>query len=389
MGHRSGGSPQGPVASRARVLELIRAGGAASRTELAQRTGLTRTTISNVVRELLADGLIREAGTGPWTGGKRRTLLEVAPNARFAVGISIDIEAATAVVTDLQGRALAHARRPGAGGEPAELIVERVVTGVRQLVAETGVSWDAIVGVGVAAPGPVDLVGGRAVQLPSGQPWWDFALRERIEEAFGVTVQLDNNATAAAIGELWSGAHGDSRAFAVMYLDAGIGLGIVIDGHPVRGSSANAGEIGHLSIDRAGEPCHCGNRGCLERYAAPFRMEQRYLEETGRPLTAPQLGQAALQGDRLAEALFAQAAEAMAVAAVGVANILDLEVIVLAGSGFGPALGLLVPAMQDRLDAAFFARRRHPVLVQVSDHPETAAAVGAASMVLRRELASR
>lgn len=368
------------------VLDLIRASGPISRIELAEATTLTPATITNVVRDLISAGLVSEVGTGEPTGGKRRTLLQITPDAHFAVGVLLGFDSISYVVVNLWGAVIGERDAVGAGDDSPADAVDRIARDIDDLVDELAIDRALLLGIGMVVPGPIDPAQGIAVQLPSAPPWQDFSVRDALERASGLPVLMENDATAAAMGEYWSGGTAGVSTFAVVHMGLGIGAGIVVAGEPVRGVSSNAGEIGHVSIDMDGPLCHCGNRGCLELAAAPAAAEQRYAERAGTALEWSAIAELAVEGDPVALDVVRESAEALATAVTSMANLLDLELIVFTGDGFGAAVDLMAGITQERLDRTFFSRRSHPVTVRPSANLRHAAALGGATLVLREHL---
>ncbi len=384
--------------NRGVILEAIRSSGPVSRVELATITGLTPPTVSNIVRRLIDNELVVEAGQGPSTGGKPRTLLRLNPSARHAVGVQLGSEAITDVVSDLAGTTIARARRAGAGCSAPSAVVTRIADETSELLRETGLDPARVVGVGVASPGPLDHGRGVILTPPNLTHWHEFPLRDELSEAVGHPVLVDNDATAAAMGESWVGSAGTARTFACVYMGAGIGSGIFVDGHVHRGASSNAGEIGHTSIQPHGEICHCGNRGCLELYGAPravvgaARSDPAFAARLGLGTTARsvlsdfgRICDAAQQGDVVAAALVQRSADALATAVLNLVNVLDLELVVLTGEGLRAGGRLYLEPIERTLHYSAFARRTPRVVVRLSPIAADAAAVGAASLVLHSE----
>ncbi len=255
--------------SRALIVDIIRSAGPVSRVELVQATGLTQPTISNIVRQLLASGVIRESGRTPSTGGKPRTLLEINPTALYAVGVQLGFEAMTFVAAGVGGGTVARQLVDGAALDNPQQVVERLAMQFRVFVDTAGIPIDSIAGVAVVVPGPLSPPLGTMFRSPTLRQWEGFPLAATLGELLPVPVVLDNDAAAAAIGEFWTRRVPRTDTFATIYMGTGIGAGVVIDGALYRGASSNAAELGHLSIDAEGVTCSCGNTGCVERYAAP------------------------------------------------------------------------------------------------------------------------
>ncbi|WP_346345503.1 ROK family transcriptional regulator [Streptomyces sp. SID5643] len=278
------------------VLDLLRAAGdeGISRLELAERTGLTPQAVSKITARLREDGLAAEAGRRASTGGKPRTVLRLVPEAGHAVGVHLDRDEVRAVLVDLRGAVVGERRAAldlGAGAEAVLGAVRETVAGLPAAGTggEGGASRPgparpdpALLGVGVALPGPLDHARG-VLHRVTGFPEWDgFPLREALAERLGVPVVVDKDTNAAAVG-LAAGGQGGS--FAYLHLGTGLGAGLVIGGSVHRGARTGAGEFGHQVIQLDGPPCTCGNRGCVEALCLGA-VERGDLREAARILGA-------------------------------------------------------------------------------------------------------
>ncbi len=383
------------------MLDVIRAAGTISRVGLIQTTGFTGATISTVVRRLIDDGLVVEIGRAESTGGKPRVLLRLNHTSRYAVGVHLDHAGITCVLTDLAGSVVARIARPGAGTENPPAVVARMAREVDSLIEGAGVDRSRVLGLGLVSPGPLTSTSGMGLTPPQMRHWEDFPLDQALSEAAQLPVVLDNDATAAALGEYWSGVAGTTPTFAAVYMGMGIGTGLMIDGVLYRGASGNAGEVGHICLDVSGPACWCGARGCTEALAGPAavvaeaRADARLARAAGLADAADQqrivadfaaLTRAARRGDSTARGLLERSARYLAVACRTLANIMDLELLVLTGPSLAYAGSIYLPVVRDELDRAFFARDAHGVDVQLSTSAATAPAIGAATVVLQTEL---
>ncbi|MBB4979254.1 MULTISPECIES: ROK family transcriptional regulator [Streptomyces] len=243
------------------VLDLLRTAGETgiSRLELAERTGLTPQAVSKITARLRAEGLATEAGHRASTGGKPRTVLRMVPSAAYAVGVHLDRDELTALLTDLAGAVVALRRRPvdlGAGAGP---VLDAVTEEVRALLADPPGS---VLGVGLAMPGPLDHRAGVPGRVTGFPEWAGHPVRDELAARLGLPVVLDKDTNAAALGlALRPTAPG---SFAYVHLGTGLGAGLVLGGAPLRGDRTGAGELGHQTVQLDGPPCGCGGRGCLE-----------------------------------------------------------------------------------------------------------------------------
>jgi predicted NBD/HSP70 family sugar kinase len=372
--------------SKGLVLDLIRTQGPISRTDLAAETGLTAATMSNVVRQLLAEGLIHETGLGRPNGGRPVVLLEVDTSARYAVGVQLGGESITYVVVNLRG---------AVGVSDPTAMIAVLVEQIHLVLRGLGIEEQLVVGIGVVAPGPIDVARGTVIGPSHIDAWKQVPLRDLIAEATGLPVVFDNDATAAALGDFWAGATEGARAHATVYMGLGVGAGVLIDGTVFRGASSNSAELGHIVIatDAA------GRRLIAEDIADPsavVRTAHTHPDEAARlGLTGDEFAQfttiakASARGDAFATGLLEESARHLATAVTSLANLFDLDSITLAGPGFATAGAIYLRVIDRQVNAEFFARSQHGIRVRLSPQMQDAAAVGAAALVLQSELAPR
>jgi predicted NBD/HSP70 family sugar kinase len=381
--------------SRALIVDVIRSSGPISRVELVKVTGLTQPTISIIVRRLIDDGVVRETGATVATGGKPRTLLVINSHAAYGVGIHVGEDAFTCVVTDTRGGTVGRqlVSRP-AGGKP-DVVVAGLAALYRDVTEGLGLLPQSVAGLAVVGPGPVDVAQGRFLALPGLEEWADLNLGTTLAAQLGVPVLIDSDAAAAAVGEFWGRQISRERTFGCLYMNSAIGSGVVLDGALYRGASSNAGKIGHVAVVHDGEPCHCGNYGCLEQYAAPGVLVGRarctpgmvarldIRPEDPDPRAFDILARAAIYGDDEARALVDGSARLLAEGAVTLANMWDLDTLVLAGPGFAVAGSIYVTQIRHHLGRRAFSRNVHTVRVDLSSNPRDSAAIGGAALVLQ------
>ncbi len=380
------------------MLDMVRSGGTVTRTDLAEASGLTPTSITRIVKSLIDEGLVIETGYSESTGGKRSSLLELNTTGRFAVGVSLDAGRLTYVVTDLGGNVVGRLVSPGieqAG--PSEDVV-RIARELGQLLVQLDIPLESVVGVGVAGAG-LDL-GASAERLSlTATEWESFALSKALEPRIGLPVVRDNDAACAALGQYWAGRVPATQDFATLYMSNGFGLGLMVGGRVARGASSNVGEIGHSIVDIDGPECWCGARGCLEMLAAPRAVVASALDD---PELSARLGlsgdaerfrgdfdaiaRAAAQGDPRCCELVQRSARHVAAAVLSIVNVLDLDRIVLAGPGFAEAGAIYAREIRDFVSSFARTRTIHPVIVELADPGLDAAALGAATLALQYAL---
>ncbi|MFC6081829.1 ROK family transcriptional regulator [Sphaerisporangium aureirubrum] len=384
--------------NRAVVLEAIQVSDGISRVQIAEHSGLTPQTVSVIVRKLLHDGLVYEDGSLPSQGGKPRTILRVAPTAVYALGIHFDPAETTHVLTDLTGHPVARLRTgPMTGPDSTpETVLREMARAARRMLREAGVPDGKVLGAGLACPGPLDAAG--AMSAPPRLPGWDgVPVKRLLERHIGLPVTVDNDATAAAIGERWAGIARATPSFAYLYLGTGIGGGLFLDNQVYRGRSGNAGEFGHITVLPDGPECYCGNRGCVEAVCCPSAIEAavRSRLAAGAPSTLPPapghaaICAAALAGDPPAREVIELVAARLADAAVSIVNMLDIDLLVLGGPASQQVGPLYHAVVAGAVASRPLARRLHRTRVELSPLTADAAAIGAASLVLHSAYSPR
>ncbi|WP_413247860.1 ROK family protein [Sinomonas flava] len=374
-----------------------------SRVELAQIVGLSPQTISNISRRLLDQGLIFEAGKEGSGPGKPRTILRLNPQGMYAVGVHLDPSIITLVLLDLVGAIVAKETFLTPRSHEPEEIVEAIAECVGRLITTSGVPRALVGGIGVAAPGPIDLDRGAVVGPPLLRGWVDVPLQEMVQEATGIETTMDKDVTSAAVAEIWAGAPGGSETFAFFYLGTGLGCGLALNGEIYRGSSGNVGEIGHIIVDPDGPPCFdgCGMRGTIATVLEPVRIVGEAIDAGVLPPlpqdpTAPDFQKAFARlcelvnaGDERAVEILRAAARNLAWAAAVVGNMLDVERMVFGGPFWEPVADFCLSVMPDMVNELLATRGIYRVELMGTGLGDDVGAVGAACLVLERALAPR
>ncbi|MEZ0493368.1 ROK family transcriptional regulator [Kineococcus sp. TBRC 1896] len=386
--------------TRSAVLDLIRAGEGISRAELALASSLTEATISKIVRQLLDEGIIIEAGRGRSTGGKRPTLLTLNTGRLYALGVALDRWSTVLVLCGLNGSVVDRTVAAGSGSQSPRRVVSRAAGHVRTLLQRNGVDPSDVVGLGVATSGRRRGPDGWGVDAAIADVWDTFDTASELEARTGIRVVMENDANCAALGSFWTGTDA-RRDFMTVYMSTGIGAGIVLGGSLYRGASGNAGEIGHVVVDPEGAECWCGGRGCLETVGPPRGvvrtvaadpvLSRRFLpggpaQDRGASEPFGQIARAYRAGDGAAEELIENAAQQVATVVLGLVNTLDLDEVRLAGPGFATLGEVYVRAVRERLAASAVSRGLHDVVVELGEVGPDVTAIGAASLVLHSSL---
>lgn len=247
------------------VLESIRLHGPTTRGDIAGRVGLTVQTVSTIVRELEEQGYVLSARDEPKGRGLPPATLWLNPEGGYAVGIHLTPLGIDAALVNLGGDVIESARRKAHGATPDEAfrLIRSVTTELTRRVPR-----GRVLGVGMALPGPFGVESMSFVGPTTMAGWENVALKERLAEATGFPAFLDTDMATAALGEQLYGYGTRFSDYYYLYFGVGLGGAFVQDGAVLRGAWGNAGEIGHIPVVPNGEPCPCGNRGCLERYVS-------------------------------------------------------------------------------------------------------------------------
>jgi predicted NBD/HSP70 family sugar kinase len=346
---------------RALLLQHLFGEGPASRADLARTTGLTRVTVSDLVGELIDEGLVEELGvpTGSRVG-KPPILVGLAADSAHIVALDLSVDdTMTGAVINLAGEVKAR-RQLALSGRKGDAAVEVVHQLANELI---GLADRPVIGIGVGSPGIVDAAG-TVIDAPN-LGWADLPLAAGLLETFSLPVFVANDANAAVLGEHTFGDTGDGGLM-VIRVGTGVGAGLVLEGTLLHGNRAAAGEIGHVVVDPDGEPCACSRRGCLETLLAVPHLRRRLAE-----------------GDP-AETL-AATGEQLGVVLAPVVGTLNLQQLVLSG----PA-DLLDGALREAADRVIRARTMpvssEGLIVRTSTLGEDGVLIGAAVLVLAGEL---
>src|SRR6478735_8722012 len=339
---------QGKVDSRAMrevnrsiVLDIIRRGGKVSRTDLARRSTLTKPTVSAIVDDLIARGIVQEVGFGKTvaTGGRRARLLEFNDASAAYLGLRFGVHSTALAIADARGEVRAIRETPTIVGDPHATV--RSALGLLDgTLEQAGFPRSRLESVGVTVPGMVDTRTGTVAFAPN-LGWTDVPIRSLLQQGLDLPVVVHNVTNAGAIAEGRVGAAKGARSYVWVYV--GHGLGIVIDGQLFSGTKGFSGEIGHCPIAEDGPLCSCGLRGCLETLASGQAIERiaaeavqngekTKLAEHKAPLEASVVLEVARGGDAVAQRILRGVGQQLGVGLSYLINVLDPELVVLGGS---------------------------------------------------------
>ena len=376
------------------VLRLIWTERRISRADIALRAGLSRSTVSEIVNEILPMGLVAEVGEGPSRGGRRPIVLEFQDEVCVILGVEMGASHVAVALTDLRGKVLAWETRehPVRSDPPG---TRKTIAKLCEICLETpAAARRPLVGIGVAVPSPVDPSHPDRLSTVVLPAWEERLGLDKLGEHYGVPLLVDNDANLGALAEHWWGQCGDADNLAFIKVATGIGSGHVIGGEIYRGATGVAGEIGHMSIDPHGEPCICGLRGCLVTLVGGHALQARAAELaaafpqsvlTEKEFTVHDIENAALAGDPLALQVIHEAAEHLGTAVAGLLNLMNPAVVVL-GGGFARLGELVLDPLRKRVRSRTLISSVAAAEIMVSKLGPQSMAVGAATLVLKAAL---
>jgi glucokinase-like ROK family protein len=382
--------------NRSLILSCLRTMPSQSRANLAARTGLTRSTVSSLVDELIRANLVHETGIGPSQGGRPGTLLQLNPDGGCAIGVEITVGSIMVLLTDFiaqprwQRQIDVQSADPNVVISQAECLIDEALT----FNAHTGAT--APLGIGLGTAGLVNPEEG-VLKFASNLGWRDIPFRTRWQQRFGLPVKVGNEASIAALGESYFGAAAGYTDFIYLVVSTtALGGGIFVNGRLYQGIDGYAGEAGHITIDPAGPPCTCGKRGCWETVlrdactVEPIRKRIRHGEPSGildrvqgdsSALTFQTVIDAAAQGDALAASAVSRVSDILATGIANLVNLFNPQLIVLGGP-LGLAMGPFLPAIETTVAAQAVVPAESVAEIKLSQIRSNACAMGAVALVL-------
>lgn len=366
------------------IIDIVRRG-PVSRADVARATGLTRAAVTIIVDRLQKEGILLEpAAEGD--RGKKNSLLEVRDDSLYFMGVDITRVNCSVCIADIKGRSLAEAGFSLSADDAFDGILPGILSNMKNVCQAIG-GPQRLMGIGVSVPGPVDIQSGRVLNPPNFRMLENQNVLDRLKGATDCGIWLDNNSAARTLYEKHLGAGRRFGNFMVMIVDTGVGSGLVLDGRLFRGLGF-AGEAGHTSLNFDGPPCACGNRGCLESYAAIPALLRR--ECAGRPDIASwkDVVDRAEHGDSLCLEVIGKEAGYLSQSIANTANLLDLEAVILTGYiAYRPEL--LLSRIRSAVQSVRITGRIHALEILPSDERENAGAVSAAMIAMEKFLSGQ
>ena len=251
-----------------------------SRLDLSAATGLSAASVTNVVRELLDEGIVIETGLAESDGGRPRAMLGMNPGYGYVIGVDVGETRTRVELFDLTMAERAKAEYPlDPYRHDVDVVVGQILSGLDAVVAGSGADPSEILGVGIGVPGIIEQ--GPEVIVHGQTYGWDAVPLERLLRAgTPLPLHFDNGAKTMGQAELWFGAGQGARNAVVVLIGSGVGASLISGGTTYKGATSSAAEFGHITVVATGRRCRCGSTGCLEAYAGAEAILERY----GRPM---------------------------------------------------------------------------------------------------------
>ena len=343
--------------NRKRILEQLRFG-ALSRVELSKRVGLAKSSVTVLIGEMIKEGLIFEAGISKKEAGAGRTsiLLKINKNFGFAIGINLHRKQIGVSAVDLLNNGIFSFNLDPLSYKHSKDAILDIKKNILKSIKENGLNLENCVGIGVASPGPLNYEKGIILEPPKFSLFNNFAIVKELKKQFNLPVFLENNSVSLALYEHYQNAKSGNSLFVIV--SEGVGSALLINGEVYRGAHGLSGEIGHISIEKKGEKCPCGNTGCLELYVSASSLQKRFkFNDLYAVIDKWEIG------ERKALKILDFLTESFGTALVTATNLYDLDSIVLYGE-YSYKGEILTAFIEEYLKENSITAKAHPVRVE-------------------------
>jgi len=373
--------------NRSLLLKSLRREGVCSRAHLASLTGLKQATVTNIMKDFLNWGIVKEVGFLNGSKGRRSIGVSINPDGYRVIGVRLARKHYSVGLFDLTGKQIVKERvdfepekQPG-----AEEILNQIVGRMRLLIQQYG--KDSVLAAGLAVPGPFIAKKSRIALITGADIWKDIELKAFFEREMDIPVFLEHNANAGAYAHMWDlkeAYHDDI----LVYIAAGqgIGAGIVMNGRIYEGALGTSGEIGHMTIDRNGKPCACGNRGCLERYASSLELVKTvYGERAGMEgCNFEDLEQQIRSGDTAYTEHYRRACESLGVGIINIVNVINPDRIIIGDDMARPNPELMEKTVRETVQKGILPDVFDELTLSISTYQGDPILTGAAIVAIDR-----
>ncbi|WP_080872656.1 ROK family transcriptional regulator [Oceanobacillus timonensis] len=371
--------------NKSNILNKIRTSEPISRAQIAKETKLTPPTVSSIVKELIEQGLVRESNLGESKGGRKPTMLHINNDGFYVIGVDAGPETVECILADLSGeiyeRTFSKLKKPITNNQFITILKENIY----KILKTSTTKPDKIIGIGVAMHGVVDVETGTSLNAPNLN-LKNIPIKTRLEEEFNLTIKVENDARAMALGESWFGGHGDLDSMVAVNIGRGVGSGMVVNGKLYHGDQDIAGEIGHMTIDIHGKVCECGNRGCFQTFVSGEGVAERARKkvqdiDVSDTLTGKKVFELAQTGNDTYIDILKETGTIIGIGLTNLIHLFNPSKIVL-GGGVMKSEKFILPMIKQAIEERALTPKAKETEVAITSLGEDATLLGAVSLLL-------
>ncbi|HYE11074.1 MAG TPA: ROK family protein [Patescibacteria group bacterium] len=362
------------------IIKLIIMHGVISRSELSRITKLALPSVMRIVEGLISENLIKEVGKGDSSGGRKPSLITLNQEALYIIGVEIAIKT-TMVLTDLGGNVIDRWESPQALHMTPEEMLEKINENIERLISSHQIDRRKLAGIGIGTPG-TNFKHIKDIENSILRGWEKIDVKAWFESKTDLPIFIDNVARTRTLSELWFGVGKRIRSFIYVFVDQGVGCGIVNNNAIYEGYSSVAGEFGHTIIEYDGKECYCGSRGCVEMYVSAGAI----TNEVVKALRIPELDfnfkdVMELEADPEVQKVLSDSGKILAAGVANLINIFNPQAVVLGG---------IVPiesryfaeAVKQAIDANVFSNNAMNTPVYISEIDQDRICIGSVALVI-------
>lgn len=369
------------------VLATVKEHSPISRADVAQLTGLNKGTVSSLVSELISENLISESGPGQSSGGRRPVMLLFNQLAGYAIGLDLGVNYLLGMLTDLNGNVIFE-KKVELLDTKYEKITDTIFTAIDDLLKVAPQSPYGVIGIGVAVPGIVSNEG--KILFAPNLGWREVDLKSLLETKYQLPVVIENEANAGAYGEKMYGTGKTAATIIYVSIGIGIGVGLILDGVLYKGKSGLSGELGHMTIERNGLKCSCGNEGCWELYASEQALLKKAEKldvktESGDPISLDDLNHLANQGHKDSINLLHEIGDHIGIGINNIINTFNPELIII-GNRIASCEQWVKPSLEKRIKSDSLPFHQDDVTLNFSELKTHSSALGIVAFVTEKFL---
>ena len=379
------------------LIDLIRKYGELSKSDLVTFTDYSRTKITSCIDSLLGKNILVANTVTEYTGGRRSKKFSLNGSFGLVAGVDIGATSIDLGIADFSGKLLARHSEPSSVRDGPIIVLGRVCSLLEKMLQDNNLSFEKLNDIGIGVPGPVDFSVGTLVSPPIMPGWDRYPICQTMQQWFpSSNVVVDNDVNVMALGEIYQGAGKEVDNLIFVKIGTGIGAGIVCEGEIYRGSSGCAGDIGHISVDKNGPMCHCGNKGCLEAVAAGPAIVERsvqaaragrspilmsYYDKNGAVLRTEDVGNASREGDAQAIEVIRESGQYIGEVLAGLVNFYNPGMIVI-GGGVSNLGNLLLSSIRQTVLNRSLPLATRDLLIVFSETGVDAGVIGAIHLAI-------